>query len=228
MSTIAAVELDADEFALGESLPALDDGELEVIRVAATNESTVVPYVRVSGDGLDAFEESLASDSSVETWRLVDDLGDERLYRMEWTEDILVVVHLLLEEEGAVLEMHGGQGRWRLRVLLPDRDSLTETAQFCEERDLTFAIKHIYELDGSVGRGQYGLSRDQYEVLTTALGQGYFDVPRNVTMGDLAAELDISQQAVSERLRRGHKNLLESTLEVGESSFGEPTKQRLQ
>ncbi|SFR31897.1 helix-turn-helix domain-containing protein [Halogeometricum limi] len=228
MSTIAAIELNADEFALGQSLPSLTNGEVEVIRVAATDEQTVVPYVRVSADDFDAFHDALDEDTTVQSWRLVDDLGEERLYRMEWVKDILVVVHLLLEEEGAVLEMHGHQDCWRLRILLPDRDSLTQTAQFCEEEGITFVIKHIYELDGSVGRGQYGLSRDQYEVLTTAIEQGYFDVPRSVTMGDLAETLDISQQAVSERLRRGHKNLLESTLEVGESSFGEPTKKQLE
>lgn len=228
MSTIAAVELDTEEFALGHSLPSLTNGKLEVVRVAATNETTVVPYVRVTGENLDEFDEALDADPSVKSWRLVDDLGDERLYRMEWIEDILLIVHLLLEEEGVVLEMHGHPDEWRLRILLPDRNSLTETAQFCEDRDITFVIKHIYELNGSVGRGQYGLSKDQYEVLTTALERGYFDVPRNVTMGDLASQLGISQQAVSERLRRGHKNLLESTLDVGESSFGEPTKQRLE
>jgi hypothetical protein len=228
MSTIASVELDVDEFALGRSLPTLENGELEVIRVAATNRDTLVPYVRVSADDFDSFGEALDEDPTVQEWRLVDDLGDERLYRMEWVEDILVVVHLLLDEEGVVLEMNGYQDGWRLRVLLPDRESLTETAQFCEGRNLTFVIKHIYEVTGSVGRGQYGLSKDQYEVLTTAMDQGYFDVPRSATMSDLSATLGISQQAVSERLRRGHKNLLESTLELGESSFGEPTKQHLE
>lgn len=220
MSTIASVELDVDEFALGRSLPKLENGELEVVRVAATNRETLVPYVRVSADDFDAFADALDEDPTVREWRLVDDLGDERLYRMEWIEDILVVVHLLLDEDGVVLEMHGYQDGWRLRVLLPDRDSLTKTAQFCEGKNLTFVIKHIYEVTGSVGRGQYGLSKDQYEVLTTAMEQGYFDVPRSVTMSDLADTLGISQQAVSERLRRGHRALINSALRPDESTIG--------
>jgi predicted DNA binding protein len=36
--------------------------------------------------------------------------------------------------------------------------------------------------------------------------EGYFDVPCRVTMADLAAEFDISNQAASERLRRGLSN----------------------
>lgn len=36
---------------------------------------------------------------------------------------------------------------------------------------------------------------------------GYYDVPRTVTLTELADSLDVSHQGLSERLRRAHANL---------------------
>ena len=44
---------------------------------------------------------------------------------------------------------------------------------------------------------------------------GYFDVPREAKLGDIADRLDVSHQALSERLRRGHANLVQETIGVG-------------
>jgi len=40
-----------------------------------------------------------------------------------------------------------------------------------------------------------------------ALELGYFETPRQITLKDLAAEMDISHQALSERLRRGMRSV---------------------
>lgn len=70
-----------------------------------------------------------------------------------------------------------------------------------------------------MGRGEFGLTAERYEVLTAAAERGYFDVPRRLTMTELAEELDISQQALSERLRRGHGTLIDSALRIDGTSF---------
>ena len=54
-----------------------------------------------------------------------------------------------------------------------------------------------------------------------AVAAGYYDVPRAVTLGDLAASLDVSDAAVSKTLRRAETKLLEPALEAvpsGESN----------
>jgi predicted DNA binding protein len=45
-----------------------------------------------------------------------------------------------------------------------------------------------------------------------ALRHGYFDTPRETTLEELAVELDISRQALSERIRRGNERLLRQSL----------------
>ncbi|WP_224448364.1 helix-turn-helix domain-containing protein [Haloprofundus salilacus] len=220
MSTIAEVELPANEFALREALTSNLDAEFEVVRLAAHDSDRVMPYVRVSGTEASSMTETLEADPSVENVELLDDLGDELLYRMNWVENIRVIMHILLDEGGTVMEMHGRDDRWHLRILFPTRDALSATHEFCTDKGLTFSIKNIYDLKQSTGRGEFGLTENQYNALVTAVEHGYFDVPRDVTMSELAAELGVSQQALSERLRRGHKALIESALRVGDASFG--------
>ncbi|WP_435077870.1 helix-turn-helix domain-containing protein [Halococcus sp. AFM35] len=64
------------------------------------------------------------------------------------------------------------------------------------------------EADGSPENGHGALTAPQAELLTAAVEEEYFDVPRRVTMADLAAKFDISNQAASERPRRGLSNAL--------------------
>ncbi|WP_224270695.1 helix-turn-helix domain-containing protein [Haloprofundus salinisoli] len=221
MSTIAEVELPANEFALCQTLDSVPDAEFEVVRLAAHGADHVMPYVRVSGTDADPMNEALEDDPSIEDAELLDDLGDELLYRMNWIDNIHVIMHVLLDEGGTIMEMYGQNNRWHLRILFPTRDTLSATHEFCTDKGLTFSIKNIYDLKQSTGRGEFGLTEDQYTALVTAVERGYFDVPRDVTMGELAAELDVSQQALSERLRRGHKTLVESALRVGDAASGD-------
>ncbi|PSQ64682.1 MAG: hypothetical protein BRD24_09910, partial [Halobacteriales archaeon SW_9_67_24] len=52
----------------------------------------------------------------------------------------------------------------------------------------------------------------QQEALVLALERGYFDVPRDVSADDLGEELNISGQAFSRRLQRGHRSILTNLL----------------
>lgn len=62
------------------------------------------------------------------------------------------------------------------------------------------------EDDAAVAQ-QWDVTPAQEEALRTALRLGYFNVPRNVTAGDVATELDISKSAFLERMRRAQRGL---------------------
>jgi len=55
---------------------------------------------------------------------------------------------------------------------------------------------------GCMMESKLELTDKQREVLDTAREMGYFEVPRDATAAEIAEELDISPQAVSERMRR--------------------------
>lgn len=56
------------------------------------------------------------------------------------------------------------------------------------------------------------LTDKQREALLTAFKRGYHEIPRDTTSSDLADELGISHQALSERFRRAYRHLVESEL----------------
>jgi len=60
------------------------------------------------------------------------------------------------------------------------------------------------------------LTRKQREALQAAVRMGYFDVPRRANQGDLSDLLGVSEQAVSERLRRASQTMVSEWLAAGE------------
>lgn len=59
---------------------------------------------------------------------------------------------------------------------------------------------------------RYGLTEPQRDTIVTAYKAGYFEIPREVSLVDFAEQQGLSHQALSERVRRGLRNLVDSTL----------------
>ncbi|MFC4246323.1 helix-turn-helix domain-containing protein [Natribaculum luteum] len=221
-STIAELAIPTEEFALRRTLESVSGIDVEVERVVAHEQDRVMPYVWFSDGESDLadLDEVLEADPSVEDMELLTDLDDERLYRMSWVEDVAVIVHVLTEEEATILDASGNAHRWRLRILFPERDALSRTYDFVTDRGLQLDIEKIHELNED-RHGRYGLTDAQHETLVTALQRGYYQIPREVDMEGLSDELGISHQALSERLRRAHRTLVEDAIEVGPPDEGD-------
>jgi predicted DNA binding protein len=215
MDTIAEFDVPAENFALARTLGAADVS-FDAERVTAHDTDRVVPLLWATGERavLDELEGTLREDPSVESVEVLTELDDERLLRMEWVKGVRFVVHMLVEEDAAILSMSGADGRWSFRALFPYREAVSSTYDFCEQWDLGVALGSVREMTQD-RHSRFGLTGEQSEVLATALDHGYFDVPRGADMDDLAAEIGISRQAVSERLRRAHKKLVRSTMAIG-------------
>ncbi len=216
MSTIAELTIPAEEFALRESLETTDSLGVEIERVVAYDPEYVMPYVWFEGDEstLETLDAALADDPSVDEYELLTDLDDERLYRLNWVDDVTVIIHLLTEEQATILDASVEGTHWRFRVLFPERDSLSSTYDFATDHGLTVDIRKIHQLEDD-RQGLYGLTDAQYETLVEALNRGYYQIPRDMDMETLSDELDISHQALSERLRRAHQTLVQEAIDVG-------------
>jgi len=207
-------EVPAEEFALYETLSSSLDVEFEVERIVETGEEAAMPLVWVRGADQEAVSDAFESDPSVQGIELLSAFDDEQLYRMDWVADVDLVLQMLTNSEATITDAYGTDGRWHLRVLYPDRESLSKTTEFRDEEGLTFDVTAIREMEGEpVGR--YGLTAEQFEALEAALEAGYYEVPRDVDQNELAEELGISHQALSERLRRATGALVEDALLVG-------------
>lgn len=227
MATIVDFQVPIEQFALTDTFAKVSDPYVEVERFAAQGDDSAMSFVWVTADDLDAFEEVLAEDPSVDGFSVLAEFDGERFYRMDWVDEVELVIHLLLEENGAITRAHVTDGSWKLQVMFPDHDSLSRTYEFCEDNGLSLTVGSIYSLDSNEN-SRFGLTESQYTTLAKAKEMGYYDVPRDVTMSELADTLDVSHQALSERLRRAHASLVERALSSSnaereeEPSIGKP------
>lgn len=116
-----------------------------------------------------------------------------------------------MQKRGTVLAASGKDTTWNLRLLFSDQAAINETAEYCSAKGIDLNIQSIRSLSNS-NQGRFGLSEKQRNALQTASKGGYYTVPREITGEELADELNISHQAISERLRRAHDELVTSTL----------------
>ena len=214
MPTIVSGTVPANEFALDHSLETLPDLRFEIERIVSTGDKAVMPLLWIRGASREEVEATLEDDPTVDNVTLLGDFDDEWLFQMEWVGHVDLIVQMLTNSEATILDAVGHRDVWKLRVLYPRRSLFSKTHEFCDEHGLGFEVESIRELDGEPA-GRYGLTTEQYDVLATAAEMGYFEVPRSVTLQELAEEFDVSHQAVSERLRRATNALVHDTLFVG-------------
>lgn len=107
-------------------------------------------------------------------------------------------------------------GRECFDLLLHDRSELAEAVSLLDEFGQT-SVERVStdfrrEIVPSVAQWQELLSAippRQRELLTVALEQGYFDIPRETTLAEIAAEMDITKSTASNHLRRAERQLME-------------------
>ena len=211
MATIIEFSLPTEEFALEETLDTHPGAHIEIERVVADNPDQITPYMWVRTDDFDAFEAALEDDPTVEDVVMFSDTGEERSYQMTWTGAIDFIVQVLTEYSGTITHADGSAEGWDLRVVFPDREELSEANEAAQEAGFQFDITTIYGTEDARGV-QSGLTEAQHNTLAAAFEAGYFTIPRETSLAALAEQLDISHQALSERLRRATGTLVESTL----------------
>ena len=216
MSTIADFVVPLDEFVLSHTLRELPGIDVEVERVVSHLEDELTPYFRVVGERVDGIESMLADDPTVADVRCLEKVDDERFYRATWRENVETLASALRESEATIMHANtiddgdGGKA-WELRMLFADREDLSAFHDRCGD-DLPLRLASVYDRSNPATYGEFEITPDQRDTLVAALDAGYFDVPRSVTVEDLADRFGISSQAVSQRLRRGHANLIRNTL----------------
>lgn len=209
-STLVRGRLPAEVFALSEIFTTIPDLTVEYAPVAATGmgASMSLLWAQTVDDDLTS---TLARDPTVSA---VEDLcrtGDRHFYQVEWAHDSHCCMEILLQSQGLLLRSQGAESQWTVDILYPDRETLQDASEGCERYELSFTIDAIRSFN-SDQRTQCGLTPVQHKTLIQACQQGYFQVPREIGLDELAEQMGISHQALSERLRRGHDTLINATL----------------
>lgn len=214
MGVIAQFELPAKEFALGTTLEKAPHIEFDIEQVVAQSRDHVFPFVWAIGDDLESLDDLFLGDPDVNDFKLLAELEDRRLYQMDWVAHIRLIVRILVEEEATILDAHEKDQQWMFRILFSEHEAISRTRDFCEQNGIPIDVTAIYRVSEGSQR-LFGLTPEQYEALVVATKQGYYDIPRAAETDILAAELGITPQALSERLRRGQRTLNRNVLGIG-------------
>ena len=209
MSVIAEFALPVDAFPLGRALRAGGDLTVELDRIVPLG-AVHVPYlwVEAGDEALAAFEAGVEGDEHVERLVRLDRVDGRTLYRVEWAETESGLVNGIREADAAVVEAVG-RDRWRFRLRFRDHDRLAAFYDYCTAHDVPLHLDRVYTPAEAADEGRaFELTPAQREALVLALRRGYYATPREVTLSELAADLDISKQALSQRLRRATEQVL--------------------
>ena len=211
MSVIVEFTLPTDSFVFGTALETAEDMEISLEEIVPTVDGAM-PYFWAAGTDFETFERQVLDDSNVDAIIQLDRVGDDALYRVTWTSTEDDLLDGLVEAEAVVLEAYSN-GAWHFRVRFPDHDLLGQFYNFCTDHDITIHVLRVYTLTEASRAGRsFDLTPEQREALLLAVRLGYFAVPRESDLTEIAEELGISQQATSKRVRRGVDKVLTKAL----------------
>ncbi|SEH11072.1 Predicted DNA binding protein, contains HTH domain [Natronorubrum sediminis] len=217
MTSIADIEISADGTGTGELFDAIPSLTCEMERVIASSGHGLW----LSGPSQEAIEDALTEASGIESYTLISTDDGRWLYDLQFNNATTDVFELILEEQGTVLSASASSGTWLLSIRFADRESVSSLYDRLDEAEITPTIVRLFDLADET-HTQCGLTARQYETLVAAIDHGYFEIPREVSMQELSEELDISHQALSERLRRAYRALVTSELNVSEDETVAP------
>ncbi|APX95414.1 MULTISPECIES: helix-turn-helix domain-containing protein [Natronorubrum] len=208
MSTIAEFRLPAAETTLGTALEHASEATFELeSSVSKTN-----PSLWVSDVDRETVERAFELDDSVAAYELLVETDSRLLFDVSFENGTKRLRDELLADGGSVLEMWGTNGWWQVRVRFPDRDTLVDAYDRLEETGISVDLRRVSDVS-TVSGTDTRLTPQQQEALEAALEHGYFEIPRGISMEELAEELGISHQALSERFRRAYETLVDDELQ---------------
>lgn len=218
MSVIVHLRIPASSFELGRIL-GMESGTSITLEDMVPLGEKAVPFFTVHDSSRDAFEKNVSNHPSVESIRKVSKHDGETLYALDWAVSRDLFFQGILEEEAQVLSATGTVDTWEFELRFPTHEALGRFQEFCSNANIPLEVGRIYN-PTRPGTGQwYGLTDTQRRTLMRAVEEGYYSIPREMSTQDIADTFDVSDQAVTERLRRAITELVENTLIAAEEEF---------
>lgn len=176
--------------------------------------------VTIQGSSRSVIENAFTAAFDVNTWTLVGQAGDTHRYQvlpaLSFEDqlgdhlDDLAGLEALATADAIIERIEVVPCGWRQTGWFANRETFSEFSSFWQ-RNAGFQLQRLTRHDEAEPPGD-GLTDQQREALRIAYERGYFEIPREASLKEIAAELDIAASSVSERLRRAQTELLEETV----------------
>ncbi|MDZ7700818.1 MAG: helix-turn-helix domain-containing protein [Halobacteriales archaeon] len=211
MAVIVDLALPSKQFQLGQILSMVEQEHIQLETMVPLGNRSV-PFFRLTETARKSFEEHVQGHDAVEDVRLVNEHDGEVLYALTWDVSGDTFMRGIQKIGGHLLDGSGGSDTWGFELRFPTHQALSEFQEYCHEYDVPIDIKRIFNPTRPEAGPWYGLTQPQRSMLIESVENGYYDLPRGTTTQELAEDFGISDQAVTERLRRGISNLVTNTL----------------
>lgn len=217
MSVIAHLRIPAESFELGRILDLEPGVSVELENMVPLGE-TAVPFISVHDSSNGIFETKVRNHPSVSGLRTVSEHDDRILYALDWEVSRDLFFQGMLETDAQLLSATGTTDTWEFELRFPTHAKLSNFQEYCTDGHIQLEVGRIYN-PTRPGQGPwFGLTNAQRDALSRAVDGGYYSIPRRMSTQELADELGISDQAVTERLRRAIIALAENTLIAAQKS----------
>ncbi|MGQ4556240.1 helix-turn-helix domain-containing protein [Halobellus sp. GM3] len=186
--------------------------KVKSVSEAGTDPTSGKFFYHIESSDFPQFEAGLRNDDTISAFeRVIETRNQEAIYSFEYSDDAKTLSPVISIANGVILDMENDGNAWIITVWMPERTGLADLWDYAQQNDIDIELLRVNEY-ASLGNTDAGLTDSQRKALLVAVETGYFEEPRNATLSEVAAELDISQPAASGLLRRGTKRLIISSL----------------
>jgi len=176
----------------------IDDGNLRLL-VECITTGHPCPPPGVSVDGVTMIQ-------ILETWRtqnlthhlVVIEFDSDFVGSFFHSNELAIVAGTNLTKNGLILQVVGKQ---------------TAIMEFLNAIRASIKVDRVTTGKGGEGMVESGPSIQQYRVIKVAFDSGWYDVPKGISIRDLADKLELSKSTVAEQLKRAEKNIVGSFLD---------------
>jgi len=207
MATIAVFRFPSDTLVLGALFEAHPAATVEIEGVIPTG-TAMTPYFWVDGVSERQVRDSLDSETGVNGVEIVDTFEGRALLRCNCQNGHNKLFDIVAACDVSLLAAEGTADGWTLTFRGNEAGALARFDEASREAGLSLELCDLHDTARPITEDATVLTQPQREALRLAYENGYYETPRETTLAEIAGELDISRQALANRLARGYRSLI--------------------
>ena len=155
------------------------------------NSHDPLPYLWVKDVDPAAFEAAVGDDASITALHRTANFEEGVLYGVDWNATDETLRAWLHRHDIPILqtEAHADTEAWHLKLRLDSREELSTMQTYLTDNDVAFELLRLYPLTRPK-MSQFNVSEKQLVAVLAAYEMGYFEIPRDCRLADVADRLD--------------------------------------
>lgn len=191
-----------------EDVRALPEGTRAEFERTASIDGHRGPCLTVSGSHVEAATTAFRRSPYLADVTLIDADDERSVYQLSWNGERPALLRSISEADGTILSAVAVNDTASFELRFPSQTAASQFYVAHDDRVNPISIRRSSRTPNPRGSSDTELTPKQREALCRALEAGYFDVPRGIHLAELADEFGITDNAMSERLRRGTATLI--------------------